>query len=124
MRNYTLPRRRMLKKSSSFQRVYRAGKSYANRYLVLYVFHVREGDPKRPRGEVGFAAGKKLGCAVIRSRVKRLLRESYRLTRPELKENVALILVGRRQTVRAKRQEVERAFRALAKKAGILREEK
>ena len=76
MRTNTLPRRLMLKRSACFQRVYRAGRSYANRYLVLYVFHLHEGDPKPLYGEVGFAAGKKLGCAVRRSRVKRLLRET------------------------------------------------
>ena len=63
----TLPRRRMIKQHSDFQRVYRAGRSFANRYFVLYVF-----PSDAVRGRVGFAAGKKLGCAVTRNRVKRL----------------------------------------------------
>ena len=120
MRTNTLPRRLMLKRSACFQRVYRAGRSYANRYLVLYVFHRHEGDPKPLYGEVGFAAGKKLGCAVRRSRVKRLLRESYRRHRAELAPRTALILVGRKAAVAAKCQEVERAYLALCRKAGIL----
>ena len=72
MRMLTLPRRRIIKRRSDFQRVYRSGRSYANRYFVLYVF-----PSDGVRGRVGFAAGKKLGCAVTRNRVKRLLREAY-----------------------------------------------
>ena len=74
MRMLTLPRRRIIKRRSDFQRVYRSGRSYANRYFVLYVFPA-----ETVRGRVGFAAGKKLGCAVTRNRVKRLLRAASRL---------------------------------------------
>ena len=116
MRMLTLPRRRIIKRRSDFQRVYRSGRSYANRYFVLYVFPA-----ETVRGRVGFAAGKKLGCAVRRSRVKRLLRESYRRHRAELAPRTALILVGRKAAVAAKCQEVERAYLALCRKAGILR---
>ena len=57
---FTLPRKRMLKRRSDFQRVYHAGRSYANRYFVLYVFVSDQLD-----GKVGFAAGKKLGYRTI-----------------------------------------------------------
>ena len=80
MRMLTLPRRRIIKRRSDFQRVYRSGRSFANRYFVLYVF-----PSDGVRGRVGFAAGKKLGCAVTRNRVKRLLRESIRPRIPSLK---------------------------------------
>ena len=69
-----LPRKCILKKKKDFQAVYSRGKSYANRFLVLYVFQSKEF-----QGKVGFAAGRKLGNAVKRNRIKRLLRESYRL---------------------------------------------
>ncbi|SDP46312.1 ribonuclease P protein component [Selenomonas ruminantium] len=108
----------MLKRRNDFQRVYRKGRSLANRYFVLYVFESEE-----LSGRVGFAAGKKLGCAVKRNRVKRLLRESYRLHSPELRPGIALLLVGRQAMLDVKCPVVEKAFLSLGKKAGIFKKD-
>ncbi|MCR5439927.1 MULTISPECIES: ribonuclease P protein component [unclassified Selenomonas] len=110
----TLPRKKMLKRRSDFQRVYRTGRSWANRYFVLYVFKTDSLD-----GKVGFAAGKKLGCAVVRNRVKRLLRESYRKNQSLLRPGLALLLVGRKGMVDVKCDVVEKSFVSLGRKAGI-----
>ncbi|HEY5262125.1 MAG TPA: ribonuclease P protein component [Solirubrobacteraceae bacterium] len=68
------PRRRpgRLSRSAEFDRVYRQGRSVANRYLVLYAFPRAGGEP----GRVGLSVGRKVGGAVERNRVKRLLREA------------------------------------------------
>ena len=108
-----LPRSRILKKKKDFQAVYSRGKSYANRFLVLYVFRSHG-----LQGKVGFAAGKKLGNAVKRNRVKRLLRESYRLHQVEIEEGFSLLLVGRKAALDVK--DLEKAFLALGRKAGIM----
>ena len=118
----TLPRKRMLKRRSDFQQVFRAGRAYANRYFVLYVFRLRPQDT-RLQHKVGFAAGKKLGCAVVRNRVKRLLREAYRLHKAELRDDVALLFVGRRGAVQASGTEVAQSLPRLAAKARIVKEE-
>ena len=115
---FNLPKRRILKKNKDFQKVYRYGRSYANRYLVLYVFAANGLE-----GRVGFAAGKKLGNAVMRNRVKRLLRESYRLNQSLLLPEYDLLLVGRKAAVDMKYAIVEKAFLNLGRKAGILRQE-
>ena len=112
---FGLPRNRILKMKKDFQAVYSHGKSYANRFLVLYVFR-----SNGFQGKVGFAAGKKLGNAVKRNRVKRLLRESYRMNQGAIKEGVSLLFVGRKAAVDAGCQDLEKAFLALAKKAGIM----
>ena len=104
----------MLKRRSDFQRVYRTGRSWANRYFVLYVFETDCLD-----GKVGFAAGKKLGCAVVRNRVKRLLRESYRKNQAMIRPGLALLLVGRKGMVDVKCDVVEKSFVSLGRKAGI-----
>ena len=108
----------MLKRRSDFQRVYRTGRSWANRYFVLYAF-----ESDRLEGKVGFAAGKKLGCAVTRNRVKRLLRETYRHHQDLVRPGLALLLVGRKAMVNVKCDLVEKAFLSLGKKAGVFRED-
>lgn len=115
---YNLPKRRILRRRGEFQRVYHSGKSVANRYMVLYA--VKSG---RAVGCVGFAAGKKLGNAVARNRVKRLLRECYRLNQHYLKDGYNLLLVGRLAAVPEKYETLEKAFRNLARKAGIWHKE-
>lgn len=115
---YKLPKKRILRKNKEFQKVYRYGHSYADRYLVLYVFSSPAEGPK-----VGFAAGKKLGNAVTRNRVKRLLREAYRLNQDMLKSRHCLLLVGRKAATDVKYSVIEKSFRSLARKARILRHE-
>ncbi len=63
-----------LKKNKDFQIVYRKGKSYANRLLVMYI---RKNDLGRNR--LGISVSKKVGNSVVRHHLTRLIRESYRL---------------------------------------------
>lgn len=112
---YKLSKQSILQKNKQFQRVYRMGRSYANRYMVIYVLIVNEN-----RTKVGFAAGKRLGNAVVRNRVKRLLRETYRLHQHVLKQEVNLLLVGRKPMIDAKYDCVCKAFIDLCIKAHIL----
>ena len=109
-----LKKQNILRERKQFQTVYSEGKSYASRDMVMYVLKSEE-----YAGKVAFAAGKKLGCAVVRNRVKRLLRECYRLNQYKIKPGYALILIGRNAMVKKKRQEVELSFIELLKKAKI-----
>lgn len=112
-----LPRRIIVKDNGDFQKIYRYGRSLANRNMVIYfckAFH--------PSARVAFAAGKKLGNAVTRNRVKRLMREAYRLHRHEIDEDCCLLLVGRLAAVDADCAAMEKSFRALCRRAGILKE--
>ena len=99
---YKLPKRRILRQKGDFQRVYRLGKSYANHYLVIYVFRSNGNEDK-----VGFAAGKKLGNAVTRNRVKRLMRECFRLNQDMIKPGFTLLLVGRKGAASEKYEKIE-----------------
>ena len=63
-----------LKKNRDFQYVYKNGKSYANKYLVMYVL-----ENNMSGNRLGISVSKKVGNSVVRHRVTRLIRESYRL---------------------------------------------
>jgi ribonuclease P protein component len=86
-----------LSRSEDFARVYRAGRSVANRYLVLYYFERPQ--PTLPdtelRARVGFSVSRRLGTAVDRNRVKRVLREAFRAHDQALKGNMDFVLIAR-----------------------------
>lgn len=68
-------RRRRLSRSAEFDRVYREGRSHAGRHLVLYSFPREAATDETPR--LGLSVGRKVGGAVERNKVKRLLREAF-----------------------------------------------
>jgi ribonuclease P protein component len=73
-------KRRRLSRSAEFDRVYRRGQSAASRELVLYAFsRPAETEAARPDGtpRLGVSVGRRVGGAVVRNKVKRLLRESF-----------------------------------------------
>ncbi|WP_302815937.1 ribonuclease P protein component [Selenomonas flueggei] len=113
-KKYTLPRSKMIKRRSDFQCVYQKGHSAAGRHMILYVLR----DP-RVAGKVGFAAGKKLGCAAVRNRTKRLLREAYRGLQHELRGDIGILLIGRAGLADGKMQDAAEDLRRLARRAGI-----
>ena len=70
-------KRRRLSRSGEFDRVYREGRSHASRHLVVYAFPRSDDEPAR----LGVSVGRKLGGAVERNRVKRMLRDAFWATR-------------------------------------------
>jgi len=88
-------RRSRLSRSSDFQRVYRQGSSTASRYLVLHYFKQPAGSQASPR--LGLSVSKKLGGAVVRNRVKRLLREAFRACGDRLPGEYDYVLIARPQ---------------------------
>lgn len=82
---------RRLSRSAEFERVYRQGRSTANRYLVLYTFP----NPSSRRARLGLSVSRKVGGAVERNRVKRLLREAFAQTEHELGPEQDIVVVAR-----------------------------
>lgn len=79
-----------LKKNADFQLVYRCGKSFANKYLVMYV---KENDLGINR--FGISVSKKVGNSVVRHRVKRLILESYRLHEDMFNSSLDMVIIAR-----------------------------
>jgi ribonuclease P protein component len=86
-------RRRRLSRSAEFERVYRQGRSKANRFLVLYAFPREEGDDDGPR--LGLSVSRRVGGAVDRTRVKRVLREAFWAEAERLPPGSDYVIVAR-----------------------------
>lgn len=106
-----------LKKNYEFQRLYHKGKSAVTPYLVVYARR-----SKRAKNRIGFTVSAKLGCAVQRNRVRRRLREIYRLHEAELRMGTELVVVARARAVHSDYHQMERAFLSACAKLGLLRE--
>ena len=84
-------KRGRLTRSADFERVYRQGRSHGNRYFVLYAF------PRSGEGEarLGVSVSRKVGGAVERNQVKRLLREAFAASEATLPDGVDVVVVAR-----------------------------
>ena len=79
-----------LKKNQDFQYVYRNGKSYGNKYLVMYLIENNLG-----KNRVGISVSKKVGNSVVRHHLTRLIRESYRLQEEQFQCGYDMVVIAR-----------------------------
>ena len=77
-------------KNKDFQIVYKKGKSYANKYLVMYVL-----ENNTQENRLGISVSKKVGNSVVRHRITRLIRESYRLQESNFQNGLDIVVVAR-----------------------------
>ena len=106
-----------LKLNHIFRRLY-STTGHANGYLVLYARKNRLNTNR-----VGVTVGKKLGKAVVRNRVRRRLREAYRLNEELFAPGWDIVVVARTRCIYAEFDQITQAYLSLAGKAGILRED-
>lgn len=105
-----------IKKNHQFQFVYKNGKSYANKYLVMYV---KENGLEINR--IGISVSKKVGNSVVRHQVTRLLRESYRLHEAIFNSGLDIVIVARSNAASVGFNEIENALLHLGKLHHIIK---
>ena len=99
-----------LKKNQDFQSVYRKGRSYANKLLVMYVL-----ENNMERNRLGISVSKKVGNSVVRHHVTRLVRESYRLQENIFNSGLDIVVIARANAASASYAEIESALLNLGK---------
>lgn len=104
-----------IKKNRDFVEVYQNGKSYANKYLIMYVLE-NNSDENR----FGITVSKKVGNSVVRHRVTRLIRESIRLNLEQFEKGFDIVIVARKTAKGRKFSEIESALLHLGKLHKIL----
>ncbi len=112
MKNYD-----SLKKNNDFQKVYKEGISKGNKYLVMYVF---KNDLSANR--LGISVSKKVGNSIVRHRLTRLIRESYRLNNNMFNSGLDIVVIARNTAKDKTYKEIESALLHLAKMHNVLNE--
>ncbi len=107
-----------LRKTEQFLHCYRKGRRCVNRYLVLYVCGNGLG-----RNRIGVSVSKKVGNSVVRHRIRRLVKEVYRLSEQGFNSGLDLAVVARIDAKDADYRTIRSAFLHLASRAGIYDQE-
>lgn len=105
-----------LKNYFDFQYVYKNGKSYANKYLVMYVL-----ENNLNKNRLGISVSKKVGNSVVRHKVTRLIRESYRLHENIFNSGLDIVVIARNRASTVSYLEMESALLHLAKLHHVLK---
>jgi ribonuclease P protein component len=105
-----------LKQNHLFRRLYNKGQSAVSPYMAVYIR--RTG---RPENRLGLTVSTKLGHAVVRNRVRRRLREIYRLHETELCTGVDMVVVARVRAAHASYQQLDASFVKLCTKLGVMK---
>ncbi len=107
-----------LKKNFQFRRVYNKGRSLANKHLVMYILKSNEEGNK-----LGISVSKKVGKSVVRSRITRLIRESYRSLEEEVLTGLDIVIIARKEICGVQYADVKKSLRHLLKLHGIIQKE-
>lgn len=103
-----------LKKNSEFIRVYKKGRYYVGRYMVLYCL----GNPFKIK-RLGITTSKKVGKSVRRNRIRRLIRECYRIYEVCIKNGYDIVFVARENEVLPEFKDIRKEMKYLLKKLDV-----
>ena len=107
-----------LKKKADFTRVYQSGRSRADKRLVLYVL-----ENGTPENRIGISVSKKVGNSVVRHRLKRVIKEAYRLNEECCSSGWDLVVIARAGQKEASYRDLERSLLRLLAAQGVINKE-
>ena len=107
-----------LRNSQQFSRVYKEGHSKANKYLIMYIL-----ENNTDMNHLGIVVSKKVGNSVIRHRIKRLIKESYRLQEKVFNSGLDIVIVARGSASSISFKEIDSALKHLSKIQHIYKED-
>ncbi len=114
------PKSGRLARSSEFDKLKREGVSFHGKFMVVSV--IKSLSPSAP-ARVGIITSRRVGGAVARNKVRRRLREIFRHARPELLDDIWMVIVARQYATRATFDDLRREWRQLARRGGVLKPE-
>jgi ribonuclease P protein component len=105
-----------IKKNKEFQHVFQKGKSMANRQFVIYAVKMED----QPVFRLGLSVSKKIGNAVTRNRIKRLVRQAVHEMREQLPDSVDIVVIARKPAADMSFEEVKKSLHHIIKKLPLL----
>lgn len=116
MGEYRMRKQHRLKSNDDFQKVFKNGKSFANRQLVLYYL------PKQDQTyfRVGLSVSKKIGNAVVRNRVKRYLRQAFHELETDIEQAYDFVIIARNPTKDMDYHQIKRSLTHVLSKSKLL----
>ncbi|MFD1850990.1 ribonuclease P protein component [Oceanobacillus bengalensis] len=115
-----MKKRFRIKKNEEFQHVFKKGKSFANRQLVIYYLL----QPEQDHFRIGLSVGKKIGNAVTRNRIKRYLRQAFQELEGSIKFQCDIVIIARNPTKDMEYGEIKKSLTHLLYKEKLLKKEK
>lgn len=109
-------KRQRVKKNAEFQKIFKRGKSFANRQFVLY-FLPKEGQEEF---RIGLSVSKKVGNAVVRNQIKRYIRQSFLELKDEINPNMDYVIIARNQAASLDFHETKKSLEHVLKIAKMI----
>jgi ribonuclease P protein component len=110
-------KRQRVKKNGEFQKIFKRGKSFANRQFVVYLL------PKEGQQEfrIGLSVSKKIGNAVVRNRIKRYIRQSFLELKDEINQKMDYVIIARNQAANLDFHESKKSLQHVLKVAKVIK---
>ena len=110
-------KRQRIKKDNEFQKVFKEGKSFANRQFIVYRYK-KEG---QEQFRIGLSVSKKVGNAVTRNRIKRYIRQAFLEMKDELQNDVDYVIIARHQAAKIDVHETKKSLQHVLRIARVLK---